>query len=211
MMSDGTDQDQQSRLLYELCALVLTILRSPQSQLQPQPQPTITPSSLRQRSSTSTSVAKVSPACFASLLLGISMALMLCGSVTFMIGFLLMPWVFGLVMILYFVGIISTFSWLMRAIICPSSSSLMSSNTSSVTPSTSSRGAPSRKEMSETSNLVSELTRFCGNKFDPRGSLINLYGDVKPKRFRRTMRQVWMERLQAVHRSSSDFWSQKRS
>ncbi|MED6187801.1 hypothetical protein PIB30_079931 [Stylosanthes scabra] len=51
---------------------------------------------------------------FASLLLGISMALMLYGSVTFLIGFMLMPWVLGLVMVFYVVGIVSKLSLLVR-------------------------------------------------------------------------------------------------
>jgi hypothetical protein len=50
--------------------------------------------------------------------LGISLALMLCGSVTFFIGFILMPWVLGLVMVFYVVGIISTLSMLGRSILC---------------------------------------------------------------------------------------------
>ncbi|KAF5192937.1 transmembrane protein [Thalictrum thalictroides] len=80
-------------------------------------------SSTRRRTNTATAAAQVSPAAFASLLLGISLALMLCGSVTFVIGFILMPWVLGLVMVLYFVGIVSNLSLLGKAILCPSVSS----------------------------------------------------------------------------------------
>jgi hypothetical protein len=46
----------------------------------------------------------------AAMLLGASMALMLCGSVTFAIGFLLMPWVAGLALFFNFVGAVSTLS-----------------------------------------------------------------------------------------------------
>nr|CAD1839054.1 unnamed protein product [Ananas comosus var. bracteatus] len=59
----------------------------------------------------------------ASLLLGASLALMLCGSVTFVIGFILMPWVVGLLMVFYFVGIVSNLSGMGRAILCPNSPS----------------------------------------------------------------------------------------
>ena len=50
------------------------------------------------------------PAEFASLLLGISTSLMLCGSVTFFVGFMLMPWVLGLVMVFYVAGFVSSLS-----------------------------------------------------------------------------------------------------
>ncbi|KAL5975389.1 hypothetical protein ACLOJK_019711 [Asimina triloba] len=60
---------------------------------------------------------EVSPAAFASLLLGIALALMLCGSVTFVIGFILMPWVLGLIMVFYVVGFVANLSVLGRAIL----------------------------------------------------------------------------------------------
>lgn len=65
---------------------------------------------------------QLTPAALVSLLLGMSLALMLCGSVTFVIGFMLMPWVLGLVMVFYFVGIVSSLSGFGRAMLCPSSS-----------------------------------------------------------------------------------------
>ncbi|ONK70967.1 uncharacterized protein A4U43_C04F3350 [Asparagus officinalis] len=43
---------------------------------------------------------------FASLLLGASLAMMVCGSVTFVIGFILMHWVLGVMMVFYFLGIL---------------------------------------------------------------------------------------------------------
>lgn len=104
-------QDQQSRVFYELSALVLNLLRSPPS---PAPFSEHSPEVYTRRPTTT----QISPAGFASLLLGISLALMLCGSVTFFIGFILMPWVLGLVMVFYFVGIVSNLSVLGRAIIC---------------------------------------------------------------------------------------------
>lgn len=105
-------QDQQSRMLYELSALVLNILRS---------SPAVAPISLPDHPSPSRlspSLSQITPAGFASLLLGISVSLMLCGSVTFFLGFFLMPWVFGLVMVLYVVGIVSALKMLGRSILC---------------------------------------------------------------------------------------------
>lgn len=118
-------QDQQSRVFYELSALVLNILRSPPTPIQfsdePQPRPPVTSSS-RRPPPPPPALPQITPAGFASLLLGISLALMLCGSVTFFIGFLLMPWVLGLVMIFYVVGIVSSLSMLGRAILCHTTS-----------------------------------------------------------------------------------------
>ncbi|KAL5760219.1 hypothetical protein ACOSP7_018720 [Xanthoceras sorbifolium] len=116
-------QDQQSRVFYELSALVLSLLRSP-----PSPMPYADQSSAALMSSTTTTsrryppssstLAQITPAGFASLMLGISLALMLCGSVTFFIGFMLMPWVLGLVMVFYVAGIVSAISVLGKSIFC---------------------------------------------------------------------------------------------
>ncbi|CAL9152733.1 uncharacterized protein LOC135680481 [Musa acuminata AAA Group] len=95
--------DQQSRLVYELCALLLAALHS---------SPHDAPATLYPPG-------PVSPAGFASFLLGASLAMMLGGSLTFLIGFLLMPWVIGLLMLLYVVEIVSSLSGLGRAIVCP--------------------------------------------------------------------------------------------
>ncbi|CAL5418716.1 unnamed protein product [Camellia sinensis] len=111
-------QDQQSRVFCELSALILNLLRSPPTPIQfSDPSPAAVPSS-RRRPETP----PISPAGFASLLLGISLALMLCGSVTFFIGFMLMPWVLGLVMVFYVVGIVSSLSMIGRAILCHTTS-----------------------------------------------------------------------------------------
>ncbi|KAF8378024.1 hypothetical protein HHK36_029357 [Tetracentron sinense] len=111
-------QDQQSRVFYELCTLILNILRSPPMSIPFSDPPPVTepsvPSSRRPVTTT-----QISPASIASLLLGISVALMLCGSVTFVIGFILMPWVLGLVMVFFLFGIVSNLSGLGRAIFCP--------------------------------------------------------------------------------------------
>ncbi|XP_057484787.1 uncharacterized protein LOC130771222 [Actinidia eriantha] len=113
-------QDQQSRVFCELSAMILNILRSPPAPIDfsdhsPAMRPLPAVSSSRRRVA---STPPISPSGFASLLLGISLALMLCGSVTFFIGFMLMPWVLGLVMFFYVVGIVSSLSMLGRAILC---------------------------------------------------------------------------------------------
>lgn len=109
-------QDQQSRAFYELSALVLNLMRSPPSPISfsdeaPMMSPAVS-------SSRRLVPAQISPVGFASLLLGISLTLMLCGSVTFFLGFILMPWVIGLVMVLYVAGVVSTLSTLGRSILC---------------------------------------------------------------------------------------------
>ncbi|OMO60530.1 hypothetical protein CCACVL1_24074 [Corchorus capsularis] len=109
-------QDQQSRVFYELSALVLNLLRSP-----PTPMPFSDQSSVpvrRPHPPPPSTTTTISPAGFAWLMLGISVSLMLCGSVTFFIGFMLMPWVIGLVMVFYVAGIVSTVSMLGRSIFC---------------------------------------------------------------------------------------------
>ncbi|XP_019434313.1 PREDICTED: uncharacterized protein LOC109340985 [Lupinus angustifolius] len=86
-------EDEQSRILCELSALVYNMLRTPMD-----------------GGSSHRSLPEITPAGFASLLLGMSLALMVCGSVTFVIGFMLMPWVIGLVMVLYVAGVLSSLS-----------------------------------------------------------------------------------------------------
>ncbi|XP_061336979.1 uncharacterized protein LOC133284041 [Gastrolobium bilobum] len=109
-------QDQQSKLLCELSALAFNLIRShptPLSFSDRAPVVPVPPSESPLRRS-----AAITPAGFASLLLGISVALMLCGSVTFFIGFMLMPWVIGLVMVLYVAGIFSSLSVMWRFVLC---------------------------------------------------------------------------------------------
>ncbi|CAK7336144.1 unnamed protein product [Dovyalis caffra] len=106
------NQDQQSSVFDELSALVFNLLRSPPTPISFSDQFPIASTSVRRR------LPEITPAGFASLLLGISLTLMLCGSVTFFIGFLLMPWVLGLVMVFYVAGIVSTISMLGRYLLC---------------------------------------------------------------------------------------------
>ncbi|CAO2829763.1 unnamed protein product [Amaranthus hypochondriacus] len=119
---------QQPRALQELSSLVFNILRHPPSPstlnlsdfLYPPPAISST------RSSSASSVrfpSQITPAGFASLMLGISLALMLCGSVTFFIGFMLLPWVIGLVMMFYFIGLVTSISVLGRTFFCYATSS----------------------------------------------------------------------------------------
>ncbi|KAK2969326.1 hypothetical protein RJ640_030867 [Escallonia rubra] len=106
-------QDEHSRVFYELSAVILNILRAP-----PAGQIDFSDQSPPRRAAVVAPMPQLTPAGFASLLLGISLALMLCGSVTFFIGFMLMPWVLGLVMVFYVVGIVTTLSMVGRAILC---------------------------------------------------------------------------------------------
>ncbi|XP_047317655.1 uncharacterized protein LOC124921091 [Impatiens glandulifera] len=109
--------ERQSGSFYDLSTLILNLLRYP-------PTPTPTPISFSDHYSPSSinrplplnSMPPMSAAGFASLLLGVSLALMLCGSVTFIIGFMLMPWVVGLLAVLYVVGVVSSLSILGSAI-----------------------------------------------------------------------------------------------
>ncbi|KAL0814566.1 LOW QUALITY PROTEIN: hypothetical protein Bca101_071009 [Brassica carinata] len=95
--------DEESRAFYDLSALVLSLLRSPPM-----------PISLPTQFPDSTQISH--PSGFASLLLGISVALMLCGSLTFFIGFLLFPWVLALIIVFYVAGIVSAISIAWRSI-----------------------------------------------------------------------------------------------
>ncbi|XP_010112383.2 uncharacterized protein LOC21394073 isoform X1 [Morus notabilis] len=112
------DEDQQSRVFHELSSMIIHILKLP-----PLPIPfTIRTSSSSASASTSRQPAAASPTAFASLFLGISLALMLFGSVTFAIGFVLMPLVMGLVLLFYALEILFNLSELGRSILFPASS-----------------------------------------------------------------------------------------
>jgi hypothetical protein len=90
----GCGEQYYSRTVRELCALLLTVVS---------PSPAAAPG-------TGAGTGGMSPAAAASMLLGASVALMLCGSVTFAIGLLLMPWVAGLALLFGFAGAVSTLS-----------------------------------------------------------------------------------------------------
>ncbi|KAG9150640.1 hypothetical protein Leryth_008106 [Lithospermum erythrorhizon] len=115
-------QDQQSKMIYELSSIVMNMLRSPPTPIDFSDGGSSVEVVRRGRRSRGEVMQEITPAGFASLLLGISLALMLCGSVTFFIGFMLMPWVVGLVLVFYVVGVVSSLSMLGRAIFCHISS-----------------------------------------------------------------------------------------
>nr|GEU56872.1 transmembrane protein [Tanacetum cinerariifolium] len=98
---------QQSKALYELSSMILNIIRYPSSAAD---------DVSRRQMTRQPALSQITPAGFASMLLGISLALMLCGSITFLLGFLLMPWVLGLVMLFYVCGIVSSLTMLGRAV-----------------------------------------------------------------------------------------------
>ncbi|CAD6235276.1 unnamed protein product [Miscanthus lutarioriparius] len=89
MTGTGGGGEHYSRQVRELCALLLTIVSPAPGPGQP---------------------VSMSPAAAASMLLGASVALMLCGSVTFALGLLLMPWVAGLALLFGFAGAVNTLS-----------------------------------------------------------------------------------------------------
>ncbi|CAA0833166.1 Unknown protein [Striga hermonthica] len=107
-------QDYGSKMFRDLSSLVLNIIRSPAPPFDfsddfPAAQHRVRPVP---------SFQQITPAGFASLLLGVSLTLMLCGSVTFFIGFVMMPWVLGLVLLLYFVGVVSSITMIGKALLC---------------------------------------------------------------------------------------------
>uniref|UniRef100_M1B0I9 Uncharacterized protein n=1 Tax=Solanum tuberosum TaxID=4113 RepID=M1B0I9_SOLTU len=109
-------QDQQSKVLEQLSSLILNIIRSPPAPIEFYDDSSMSPSSSGRRMAVAGSMHQITPAGFASLLLGISFALMLCGSVTFFIGFLMMPWVLALIMLFYVAGIVYSLTMIGRAI-----------------------------------------------------------------------------------------------
>lgn len=123
-------QDQQSRMFDELATVVHTILRSVPVFEFPDEIPAVSVAATEGSSSTAAagrrrqlqlSMPELTPYGFATCLLAISMLLMLCGSVTFFLGFMLMPWVLGSIAFIYFVGVVSSLSMIGRAILCHNS------------------------------------------------------------------------------------------
>lgn len=109
-------EDPYSRAFHELSGLVMSLLRSPLASV---PSANQSPAlSRRHHSPPVPTMKNISPAGFAWLMLGTSVSLMLGGSVTFFLGFMLMPWLLCLVMVLYVAGIVSAVSMLCRSIIC---------------------------------------------------------------------------------------------
>ncbi|PKA61358.1 Squamosa promoter-binding-like protein 16 [Apostasia shenzhenica] len=110
----------QSGVLHELGSFVLSTLRFPLATIHSAGSDEFAPAPrlpLPRALAATGRLPPLSPAGLVSLLLGISLTLMLCGSVTFVIGFMMMPWVMAMVMFLYFCGIISSVSSLWKALI----------------------------------------------------------------------------------------------
>ncbi|KAL9454407.1 hypothetical protein AB3S75_009904 [Citrus x aurantiifolia] len=111
------EQEEEQRLssssiYYELCYMIIHLLKPiPNSLLL-----SGLSSSSRQRSPLV--LTQVSPAAFASLFLGVSLALMLFGSITFVIGFILMPWIVAFVFLFYLAGFFSKLSDLAQSFFC---------------------------------------------------------------------------------------------
>lgn len=105
-------QDPQANVLYEMWSMILHIFRSP-------PLPISLPT-LSQSSPSTSRRPQISTTAFGLLFIGISMSLMLFGILTFIIGFVLMPLVMMLLMLFYFVGIVSKISEIGRAVLWPS-------------------------------------------------------------------------------------------
>ncbi|KAI4304902.1 hypothetical protein MLD38_040360 [Melastoma candidum] len=99
---DRRPDHQQSSLL--LSVLVLNLLRT----------------SLRDFGSPISipSPTAITPTGLASLMLGMSLSLMFCGSLTFFIGFMLIPSVLAFPLLLYVAGVVSALSFLARSILC---------------------------------------------------------------------------------------------
>ncbi|XP_030544776.1 uncharacterized protein LOC115751161 isoform X3 [Rhodamnia argentea] len=116
-MRSSNAQDDRSRALHELCSMIAHIMKFPPPNALP-----VAASTSGQPRLAIASMAQVSPAASASLFVGISLALMLFGSVTFVIGLILMPWVVLLVLFFYVAGMVSALSVLARAIPCSASS-----------------------------------------------------------------------------------------
>ena len=62
---------------------------------------------------------RVSTTGFAGLFIVVSFAMMMFGTAIFVIGFMLMPLVVGLVMLFYLAGIVSNLTYLAAAVISP--------------------------------------------------------------------------------------------
>ncbi|KAK8943983.1 hypothetical protein KSP40_PGU010083 [Platanthera guangdongensis] len=122
-----SEDQQQHEAVNDLCALLLTALRSPLIPIPfagtDSPVAPAIQSGLRRDPAASGRLPPMSPSGMASLMLGISLSLMFCGSVAFVIGFVMMPWVLSMAMLLYFLGIVySVFGMCKAALISPASS-----------------------------------------------------------------------------------------
>lgn len=121
-------EDEHSRALYEIQSLIVHVLKFPLF-----PIPSSTPyshvasssssshSSVMRHLCTTLLSSQVSLASFASLFLGISLALMFFGPLAFIIGFVLFPWVTTFVFLFHTALLVSFLSRLGRKLLCSSS------------------------------------------------------------------------------------------
>ncbi|KAJ3688609.1 hypothetical protein LUZ61_017773 [Rhynchospora tenuis] len=96
--------DHHSRLINDLCTVVVTLITPTRA------------SHVPSRVEDSSRESHVTPGAIVSLLFGASFAMMICGSVTFVLGFMLMPWVIGFVMLLCFAGFVSYLGFIWRGV-----------------------------------------------------------------------------------------------
>ncbi|XP_058758351.1 uncharacterized protein LOC131631577 [Vicia villosa] len=120
------EEDQQSKILYDLVSMIINTLKLP-----PLPFPFSTPYPSYSPSSASSSTSKTqpwwmtvllkfpydSPAVLVSLFLFVCLALMLFGSVIFLTGLLLLPWITVLVVVFYAAAFVSNVSFMGRFVL----------------------------------------------------------------------------------------------
>lgn len=97
-----SSSDRHSRLISDLCTIVAALVIPSRA------------SHVTSRVQEPVREWPVTPGAIASLLLGASFAMMVCGSVTFMLGFMLMPWVIGFMMLFCFAGFVSCLGLIWR-------------------------------------------------------------------------------------------------
>ncbi|KAI3520663.1 hypothetical protein L1887_10113 [Cichorium endivia] len=115
------DQDDRTRVLYQIYSMIINILGSPPLPI-PFPTTFVGATVASSSSAPSPRPTQVSATGFAALFISISFALMLFGSTIFVIGFMLMPLVIALVMLFYLAGIVSNLTYLIAAVLRPSTS-----------------------------------------------------------------------------------------
>ncbi|KAL4577101.1 hypothetical protein LXL04_013204 [Taraxacum kok-saghyz] len=113
-------QDDRTRVLYQLCSMIINILSSPPLPI-PFPSTFVGATVASSSSAPSPPRSRVSPPGFAAVFIVISIALMMFGSAIFVIGFMLMPLVIGLVMLFFLAGIVSNLAYLAAVVLRPSS------------------------------------------------------------------------------------------
>uniref|UniRef100_A0ACD5VMJ0 Uncharacterized protein n=1 Tax=Avena sativa TaxID=4498 RepID=A0ACD5VMJ0_AVESA len=99
---EETTGGHDARLIRDLCTLLITIIAPVAA--------AVAPADARRAGPTGRPLSGMSVAGAVPMLLGVSMALMLCGTMTFTIRSLLMPWVAGVALLFGLAGVVSTLS-----------------------------------------------------------------------------------------------------